>query len=98
MATDMTDTRSTLASGREGDAVAQGQLDAVRDALLIIADGSSDPEVIASEMIAQAEHDPLAAVTLVATEGALRGQVEQMVELGSAAMASTLGRAFATSG
>jgi histidinol dehydrogenase len=33
--------------------------------LLVIADDTADPDVIASEMIAQAEHDPLAAVVLV---------------------------------
>lgn len=33
--------------------------------LLIIADGSADPGVLAAEMLAQAEHDPLAAVVAV---------------------------------
>jgi len=47
--------------------------------LLIIADGSADADVLATEIIAQAEHDPLAAVVLVATEGVLLGQVERAV-------------------
>ena len=33
--------------------------------LLVIADGSTDPELVAGEMLAQAEHDPLAAVVAV---------------------------------
>ena len=44
--------------------------------LLIIADGSGDPDVIAIEMIAQAEHDPLAAVVLVSTDSALLDRVD----------------------
>lgn len=42
--------------------------------LLVLADGSADPDVIAIEMIAQAEHDPDAAVVLITTdEGVARG-------------------------
>ena len=44
--------------------------------LLILADGGADPEVLAHEMIAQAEHDPRAAVVLVATDGDLLTRVE----------------------
>ena len=42
--------------------------------LLILADSTSDPEVIARELLAQAEHDPLAAVVAVVAsqEAALR--------------------------
>ena len=38
--------------------------------LLVLADGSADPELIAAELIAQAEHDPDAAVALVTTNDA----------------------------
>jgi histidinol dehydrogenase len=37
--------------------------------LLVIADAGADPETIAREMLAQAEHDPDAAVVLVSTDG-----------------------------
>ncbi|MBW3553365.1 MAG: histidinol dehydrogenase [Gemmatimonadetes bacterium] len=39
--------------------------------LLVLADGGADPAVAAGEMIAQAEHDPDAAVFLVATSAAV---------------------------
>ncbi|HEY8469703.1 MAG TPA: histidinol dehydrogenase [Longimicrobiales bacterium] len=39
--------------------------------LLIVADASADPETIALELLAQAEHDPDAAVAVVATDEAL---------------------------
>ncbi|MFI5232487.1 MAG: histidinol dehydrogenase [Gemmatimonadales bacterium] len=45
--------------------------------LLVIADDSADPAVVAREMVAQAEHDPLAAVVLVSASGALARQVER---------------------
>ena len=45
--------------------------------LLIIADSSGDPEIVAAEMVAQAEHDPLASVVLVATERTLLERVER---------------------
>ncbi len=35
--------------------------------LLVLLDDSSDPELVAREMLAQAEHDPLAAVVAIAT-------------------------------
>jgi histidinol dehydrogenase len=44
--------------------------------LLVIADASADPTVVAREMLAQAEHDPLAAVVLVSTSRALAAAVE----------------------
>ena len=43
--------------------------------LLVIADGSADADLIAAELIAQAEHDPDAAVLLVATDVALTDAV-----------------------
>ena len=39
--------------------------------LLVLADDSADAQLIAAELVAQAEHDPEAAVVLVATSGAL---------------------------
>lgn len=48
--------------------------------LLLIADDSADPAVVAREMVAQAEHDPLAAVVLVSTSGALARHVERAIE------------------
>lgn len=44
--------------------------------LLVIADDSADPTVVAREMLAQAEHDPLAAVVLVSPSRGLARQVE----------------------
>ncbi|MEJ2503381.1 MAG: histidinol dehydrogenase, partial [Gemmatimonadota bacterium] len=41
--------------------------------LLVIADATADPETVAIEMIAQAEHDPDAAVVLVTTDADLAG-------------------------
>jgi len=45
--------------------------------LLIIADDTASPDVLARELLAQAEHDPMAAVVLVATSAALLDAVER---------------------
>lgn len=45
--------------------------------LLVIADASATPVVIARELLAQAEHDPTAAVVLVSTSEALLQEVEK---------------------
>ena len=45
--------------------------------LLIIADDTAAPDVIARELLAQAEHDPVAAVVLVSTSAALLDAVAQ---------------------
>lgn len=45
--------------------------------LLVIADASASPIVIAREMLAQAEHDPVAAVVLVTDAPALAAAVER---------------------
>ncbi len=47
--------------------------------LLVIADSSANPEIVAREMTAQAEHDPLAAVVLVSTSRKLAGDVERVL-------------------
>lgn len=44
--------------------------------LLVLADDSADPRVLARELLAQAEHDPLAAVVLVTPSAALAAAVE----------------------
>jgi histidinol dehydrogenase len=45
--------------------------------LLVVADDSASPVVIAREMLAQAEHDPVAAVVLVTDSSALATAVER---------------------
>lgn len=45
--------------------------------LLVLADASATPRVIAREMLAQAEHDPVAAVVLVTDSLALAADVER---------------------
>ncbi len=48
--------------------------------VLVIADGSADPETVAVELIAQAEHDPDAAAVLVATDpGLARATAESLL-------------------
>jgi histidinol dehydrogenase len=44
--------------------------------LLVLADDSADPAVVIAEMLAQAEHDPLASVVLVTWSPALAAAVE----------------------
>ena len=43
--------------------------------VLIVADGSADPELIAADMLAQAEHDPLAAAVCVTADRRLATRV-----------------------
>lgn len=45
--------------------------------LLVIADETADAEVVAADLLSQAEHDASAQVLLVTTSGALRGAVER---------------------
>lgn len=49
--------------------------------VLIIADGSARADFIASDMIAQAEHDPNAVSVLVSTSEELAGKVKREIEL-----------------
>lgn len=44
--------------------------------LVVLADGSADPEVVAADLVAQAEHDPDARPILVATDEALARAVQ----------------------
>jgi histidinol dehydrogenase len=48
--------------------------------LLVIADATASPTVIARELVAQAEHDPVAAVVLVTDDAALEGAVVAALE------------------
>lgn len=47
--------------------------------VLILADGTADPEYIALDMLAQAEHDPQASSVLVTTSAPLAGQVLERI-------------------
>jgi histidinol dehydrogenase len=57
--------------------------------VLVIADADSKPEFVAGEMIAQAEHDPLARVATVSTDRAL---LERVAALLDGAFATECGR------
>lgn len=48
--------------------------------ILVIADDGADPEVVASELLAQAEHDPDAAAVLVALSPGLASAVARMLD------------------
>ena len=49
--------------------------------VLVIADETADPELVAADLLAQAEHDPLAAAILLTTSAKLVEQVPQQLEL-----------------
>lgn len=60
--------------------------------LLVVADASADPELVAADLLAQAEHDPSSVVWLVALDAGLVGRVEaalrrSLVTLPTAAVA-----------
>jgi len=48
--------------------------------ILIVADGSADPYLVALDMVSQAEHDPLAAAVLVTTSKQLADSVSKFVD------------------
>ncbi|MFW6357804.1 MAG: histidinol dehydrogenase [Chroococcales cyanobacterium] len=48
--------------------------------VLIIADGGANPAHVAADLLAQAEHDPLAAAILITTDAKLATQVQEAVE------------------
>ncbi|HXF56947.1 MAG TPA: histidinol dehydrogenase, partial [Actinomycetota bacterium] len=48
--------------------------------LVVVADSSADPLLVAADLLAQAEHDPLAAATLVTTDPELPGAVARALE------------------
>lgn len=47
---------------------------------LIIADGEQDPELVAIDLVSQAEHDPMAAAVLVTTSEELANKVSELVD------------------
>ncbi|MBR9987211.1 MAG: histidinol dehydrogenase [Desulfosarcina sp.] len=49
--------------------------------ILVIADGTADPEYIAADLLSQAEHDPLASAILVTDSGELAQSVKAAVEI-----------------
>jgi histidinol dehydrogenase len=48
--------------------------------LMVIADGSADPDTVAADLLSQAEHDASAQVLLVATDCALAGAIAASVD------------------
>ena len=48
--------------------------------VLVIADGSANPVHVAADLLAQAEHDPMAAAILITTDSELATQVQTEVE------------------
>jgi histidinol dehydrogenase len=45
--------------------------------LVVVADDTADPEFLAADLVAQAEHDPLAAATLVTTEDRVAARADE---------------------
>ena len=68
--------------------------------LLILADDTSDPEIVARELIAQAEHDPLTCVVALAVGDAMATAIEAAIarQLTSAARRDIIDRALAGRG
>src|SRR5206468_10053209 len=54
--------------------------------VLIIADGGADPELVAADMLAQAEHDPLAAAVCVTADRRLAARVAAVLDRQRAAL------------
>ncbi|MBV8152709.1 MAG: histidinol dehydrogenase, partial [Candidatus Eremiobacteraeota bacterium] len=52
--------------------------------VLVVADETSDPELVAGEMLAQAEHDQLARVAAIATQRAILEEVAERIEASAA--------------
>ena len=48
--------------------------------LVIVAGGSADPQVLAADLVAQAEHDPQARTTLICLDASLPDRVERSLE------------------
>lgn len=48
--------------------------------LVVVADGSADPELLGADLVAQAEHDPLARATLVTTDEGLPARVDENLD------------------
>jgi histidinol dehydrogenase len=67
---------------------------------LLIADGSADPELVAADMLAQAEHDPMASAILITTSPSLAQQVlaELSTQLPELERADIAGQSLASNG
>jgi histidinol dehydrogenase len=67
---------------------------------LIVADESADPDITAADMLAQAEHDPMASAILVTTSAALADSVVSALEQQSAELprASIVRQSLETNG
>jgi len=88
-----------LAKQRVFGVVAIDQLPGPTETLLV-ADRSADPAVVAADLLAQAEHDPMASAILITTDAALAEAVRaelprQLADLERAAIA---GQSLATNG
>lgn len=68
--------------------------------IAVIADAAADPEFVAADIIAQAEHDPHAACLLITTDAALAEDVGRQIkkQAGSAARSEIIVKALANSG
>jgi len=64
--------------------------------IVILADEKADPALCAADLLAQAEHDPLASVILITTSAGLADQVDKEIEiqLGKLERRSTAGTAI----
>jgi histidinol dehydrogenase len=49
--------------------------------VVIVADEKTDPSLCAADLLAQAEHDPLASVILITTSSGLADQVDKQIEI-----------------
>lgn len=56
--------------------------------LLVVADGSADPDVVAADLLAQAEHDPDARAGLIALDQDLPARVEERLRVRLAALST----------
>ena len=68
--------------------------------LLVLADDSADPVLVARELLAQAEHDPLAAVVAVTTSAVVAREVvkELALQIGTQPRAEVIATALASRG
>jgi histidinol dehydrogenase len=64
--------------------------------IIIVADEKADPALCAADILAQAEHDPLASVILITTSAELTDRVDREIEIGLAKLKrrSTAGTAI----
>jgi histidinol dehydrogenase len=64
--------------------------------IIIVADGKANPALCAADLLAQAEHDPLASVILITTSAELADQVDKEIEiqLGKLKRRSTIKKAI----